>query len=133
MEWTPGRRSVCISDVSGPAPLTANVKRQTMSTEADNHRPFATAFGGVSLAAGVLEWLAILGCLTAARVFGPSEFTGYATVTMFASLPVLVFGVPLGFYGAWRGCRWVGLTGAALCLLAYAVGSFMLHNIVGNR
>ena len=104
-----------------------------MSTEANSHRPLATAFGAVSLAAGVLEWLAILGCLAGAHVLGRSELAGYATLTMFAALPILVLGVPLGVYGGCRGYRWVGLTGAALCLLSYAVGSFMLHDIVGNR
>ena len=109
------------------------VKRHTMSTEGNHQRPLATAFGGIWLAVGVFEWLAILCCLAGARVFGRAELAGYATLAMFASLPVIVFGVPLGVYGGWRGCRWVGLTGAALCLLSYALGSFMLHDIVGNR
>jgi hypothetical protein len=104
-----------------------------MSTEATSHKPLATAFGAVSLAAGVVEWLAILGCVVGARLLGHAEFAGYATLTMFASLPIVVLGVPLGVYGGWRGCRWLGLAGAALCLLSYALGSFMLHDIVGSR
>jgi hypothetical protein len=104
-----------------------------MSTEGNSYKPLATASGGVSLSAGVLEWLAILGCLAGARVLGRAELAGYATLTVFASLPIVVLGVPLGVYAGWRGCRWVGLTGAALCLLSYALGSFMLHDIVGNR
>ncbi len=104
-----------------------------MSTDATGHKPLATALGAVSLAAGVLEWLAILGCVVGARLLGRAEFAGYATLTMFASLPIVVLGVPLGVYGGWRGCRRLGLTGAALCFLSYALGSFMLHDIVGNR
>ncbi len=104
-----------------------------MSTETNRHKPLATAFGAVSLAAGVLEWLAILGCLVGARVLGRSELAAYATLAMFASLPIVVLGVPVGVYGGWRGCRWAGLTGAALCLLSYALSGFMLHDIVGNR
>src|SRR5437867_145441 len=90
----------------------------------------ATVLGGASLAAGILEWLAILGCVAAARVLGPSGLAGDATLVMFASLPVLVLGLPLGLYAGWRGSRWVGFTGAALCLLSYALGSFILHDIV---
>jgi len=108
-------------------------KRHSMSTKGNSHKPLATALGGASLTAGVLEWLAILGCLAGARVLALSPLAGYATLAMFASLPIMVLGVPLGAYGAWRGCKWVGLTGVALCFLSYALGGFMLRGIVSSR
>ncbi len=104
-----------------------------MPTEAERLNPVATILGAISLTSGVAEWLAILGCLAANRLLGPIDLEGEATLTMFASLPVMLFGVPLGVYGAWRGCKWVGVVGAALCLLSYALSSFILHDIVGNR